>query len=688
MMPRWLGRFLRALLILAPPLLIGILIFKNGVDYPVVDEWDGTAPLFEKMANGTLGIADFFAQHNEHRIFFPRLIFFVLGCLTHWNIRAELWVIWLLALICLFSIRQIARHALGSPHRLFRNAHPDLLPLGEASALPAKVGEKQPLSPSFPLGESHPAAAGAVRTGVQNFPNVFWVSFAASVLLFSPLAAADFLWGFQVGFLLPLACVTTCIWTAVSVRYPFNFVIAIILCTIATFSIASGFTSWLLITPLLLLAQPRSDSPAKRNSNGEAHLLSHSLPLRETQPAAARAVRAGLEERAVFKIWLAIWVSLFSLELLLYFWDYEKPPNHPPIWWFLVHPITAIEYILLFFAGPFSFGTNLPPTAVGLGTGTLLLLMLLIPSFYIWRQRSNRSLVEDTLPWLMLAMVTVSSAVLIMIGRVGFGPGQARTSRYVPFAAMLPIALVAMIPLVYTHWSGSASTRPRFVVKGLLAASFAVLIFCNCSGFVAGLPLWPMTRQLRNYGKALVSFVNVVPEADQLAKSVFPYPAKLKEVANALNRIGYLRPPLMQSNQIRSETQLGHSILGPVAADTNGDAAFGAFQFNQETSGSIAADGWAFLADERRPADAVLITIDSNAARGKPEICTIVQVGDPHQAARLRGVWDSSALPSTWNCRFPKPRLPQGKQYYLEAWAFNIKTLQAHRLSGNPLLLR
>src|SRR5205823_9887048 len=108
MLPRWVDRFVKSLLILAPPLLIGILIFKNGVDTPVLDQWDGTAPIFEKMQDGTLGVADFFVQHNEHRIFFPRLIFFALGRLTHWNIRTELWVVWLLALVCLFSIRQMA----------------------------------------------------------------------------------------------------------------------------------------------------------------------------------------------------------------------------------------------------------------------------------------------------------------------------------------------------------------------------------------------------------------------------------------------------------------------------------------------------------------------------------------------------------------------------------------------------
>jgi hypothetical protein len=90
------------LLIAGPPLLIGFLIFRDGVDLPYLDQWDGTAPLFEKMAAGTLGFADFFVQHNEHRILFPRLMFFGLGRLTHWNVRAELFVIWFLALLCLF----------------------------------------------------------------------------------------------------------------------------------------------------------------------------------------------------------------------------------------------------------------------------------------------------------------------------------------------------------------------------------------------------------------------------------------------------------------------------------------------------------------------------------------------------------------------------------------------------------
>ncbi len=577
---RTITTFIKGVLILAPPLLIGILIFKNGVNLPVLDEWNGTAPLFEKMADGTLGVADFFAQHNEHRIFFPRLIFFGLGRLTHWDIRAELWVIWLLTLVCLFNIWRIAR----------------------------------------------------------SLPSAFWLLFAASVLLFSPQSVANFLWGFQVGFFLPLACVTACVWTAAYLRYPFNFLVAIILCTICTFSIGGGFTSWLLTTPVLLFAPAQSPSSASRK-------------------------------------WWATWLFLFSIELLLYFWGYENPPNHPPVWWFLGHPIEAAEYILLFFGSPFSRGTNLPPIPVGLSVGALLLLMLLIAGFYVWRKRSDRTLLGQVMPWLILAMVCVNYAVLIMIGRAGLGPGQARAPRYLPFAAMLPIALLALGHLIYTHWARSASTHGRWLAKGALAASILPLAFFTGAGFLGGLPFWPMNRQLSAYRKTLVTFINVVPEPEQLADSVFPWPDRVKTAVNVLNRIGYWRPPLIRSN-----------LIGDIANGA-GEKASGEFQFNEGEAGWINARGWAFLPKERRPADAVLITYVNAASRGKPLICAITSVGSSYEVAKLRAVWDASALPSTWKARFPRTRLSEGQHCYLEAWAFSADENRAYRLPGDAFFL-
>ena len=112
----------------------------------------------------------------------------------------------------------------------------------------------------------------------------------------------------------------------------------------------------------------------------------------------------------------------------------------------LSHPMPAIEFVLGFLGNPFTFGTNLPPLPLGMVMGGLLVAVLLICAVYLWNKRTDRNLLAEGLPWLVLAMVAVSSAVLTMIGRLGFGPAQVRASRYITFAVMLPIALLAPRP--------------------------------------------------------------------------------------------------------------------------------------------------------------------------------------------------------------------------------------------------
>jgi len=578
---RSIGRLAQLLLIAAPPLLIGFLIFRDGVDIPVWDQWDGTAPLFEEMAAGTLGFADFFAQHNEHRILFPRLISFGLGRLTHWNVRAELFVIWFLALVCLFNIWQLT----------WRSGRKD---------------------------------------------SSFWLLFSASVLLFSPLNRDNFLWGFQIGFLLPLACVTACIWVATYLRRPFNFVFAIVLCTICTFSIASGLTSWLLITPLLVHAETRSRSSRK---------------------------------------WWAIWICAFLFEVCAYFYGYEKPARHAPLWWSLRYPISAAEYVLVFLGSPFTFGTNLPPLPLGVRMGGLLVLLLLICAVYLWSKRDNRILLAEGLPWLILAMVAVSAAVLTTIGRLGFGPAQARVSRYVTFSVMLPIAVLALTSVVRLHWTRSFSAHGQLVTR---AASFVLLlpfILMTGSSFLSDLPVWPIIRQARLYGKTLVSFINVVPEPESLARCVFPYDGRVQTAANVLNHIGYLRPSLLQSNLVRN-------LADPASS---GSARFGTFQIHVERSGQIEVGGQAFLPDKRSPADAVLITYDNTG--GEPVICGIVSLEVPREP-RLRAAWDASALPSRWGRLLPIDRLPRGQQCLLKAWSYDAEACRAYRLAGSATVTR
>lgn len=87
----------RGVLILLPIFLLIYMVSKYWVNVPFGDQWD-FIPLIEKSYVGTLTFGDFWAQHNEHRLIFPRLIMLALARFSGWNIFYELWVNIILAL--------------------------------------------------------------------------------------------------------------------------------------------------------------------------------------------------------------------------------------------------------------------------------------------------------------------------------------------------------------------------------------------------------------------------------------------------------------------------------------------------------------------------------------------------------------------------------------------------------------
>lgn len=67
-----------------------VLFVVNYADnLPYWDQWE-LVPLIKKMNDGTLTFSDLWAQHNEHRILFPRIVMLVLAYFTNWNIYFEL----------------------------------------------------------------------------------------------------------------------------------------------------------------------------------------------------------------------------------------------------------------------------------------------------------------------------------------------------------------------------------------------------------------------------------------------------------------------------------------------------------------------------------------------------------------------------------------------------------------------
>ena len=451
-----LSRSVTLLLLSLPALLTGLLIAFYGVDVPYGDQWDGTCHLFQKMEAGTLGIPDFYELHNEHRIFFPRLIAFGLAKLTHWNVRAELLVIWLLACVCSLNIWRLAE-----------------------------------------------------VTGWRKSRGRTWLLFAANLLLFTPLQWENLLWGFQIGFFLPIACATACLWIARSARHPFDFLGSLILCLVCTFSVASGFSAWILTLPLLLAGDGKS-----RDRKG----------------------------------WWLLWLATAVASVCLYFRGYEKPSYHPSPLEALKHPWDAMRFWLAYLGNPFGSGTALADTAIAQAAGAVLIAALAGCSVYLWKNRRDRALVSNSLPWFMLAGIALFNGALTMIGRMGFGTPAALMSRYISFAVMLPVALLFLIATVFIHWRGRSGSRSRaaFPVIGLtaLGTAFALLLFL---GTINGMQSWERFQHYRLTGKALVSLINIVDEPESLARHVHSILPPLRARVNTLARLGYLRPGLVRS---------------------------------------------------------------------------------------------------------------------------------------------
>ncbi|MFN0061420.1 MAG: hypothetical protein ACKVPX_02720 [Myxococcaceae bacterium] len=95
-----------AFLLLAAPLVILFVALRHAaINVPYWDQWE-LVGLLAKNHQHALTFFDLSAQHNEHRIFFPRLVMLGLASLSGWDTR---WEIWAGALMLLATTGLLAR---------------------------------------------------------------------------------------------------------------------------------------------------------------------------------------------------------------------------------------------------------------------------------------------------------------------------------------------------------------------------------------------------------------------------------------------------------------------------------------------------------------------------------------------------------------------------------------------------
>jgi hypothetical protein len=530
------------------------------------------------MRSGTLGFSDFFAFHNEHRIFFPRLVIFPLAKLTNWNVRAEVALIWVLACLCALNVSRLAR-----------------------------------------------------VTGFGAAPSRWWLLLSANVLLFTPMQWENVLWGFQVGFFLPLAAMTALPWAACGRNRMGNFALTMALCLISTFSIASGFCSWLLCAPLLFFLGKKG--------------------------------KAGAEI-----ITWAIWGAVALASVIIYFHGYKGPGLHPNQFEVLQEPLPACQFILAYLGNPFSNGTEVDHRVLAPITGAILLAALAAVAIYVWRWRKDRVLVAHTLPWMALSSITLCNGVLTMFGRLGYGIGGALQSRYISFSVLLPIALLFLGARIHQHWRNrNATTADKLrLTFGMGSAAFALLFFL---GSVQSLKMWHSFQHDRLTAKAVLALRGLVDEPAAIARYLHRVPG-VREWADTAESLGYVRPARLTSPHLRE-------IAGP-----NNGMKMGELQrTGKGNDGSMGLSGWAILPLKQRTADSVIFAYDKGD--GDPIMFARANVRLPQEAVAAK-LGDSIYRNCGWEFVWKRSDLP-GDAKQVSAWAFDAESCRAYEIGSVQL---
>src|SRR5215212_824806 len=102
------------LLVLIPAALPYLYVRAFGVNVVYADAWDMVL-VFRKFFSGRLTFADLYAQHNEHRMLFPKGAELLLGLLTRYNNVAEMYVVVSCFLITAAVLLVAFRREIGLP---------------------------------------------------------------------------------------------------------------------------------------------------------------------------------------------------------------------------------------------------------------------------------------------------------------------------------------------------------------------------------------------------------------------------------------------------------------------------------------------------------------------------------------------------------------------------------------------
>ncbi len=489
----------------------------------------------------------------------------------------------------------------------------------------------------------HPAAAPEAATKETAAPLFVW--FLANLLLFSPAQWENWLWGIGIQNFMPMLWVALAISAAATpLRDGTRLALVVALAALATWTSGNGMLAWGLAGGVLLWAPTWREFLARRY-----HVL--------------------------------ILLAAIGIAAALYFVG-MNPPNHRGL-----HPYDStlsakLHYLLAFAGAPFAstLATRPVVTATAAGAALYLLLAACAARFLqAWLRERDTALCRRTLPWFAIAGFTVGSGLVAACARAGIGPEQATSSRYVTFALHLSLALIPLVAAL-RPWQlfrrSADSAKPAELGAPLLAASIGgtVLVLFALAAIEPALRTSEVVRVNRCQVRATALLSEILPGHPLVTDYVFPDATVARRNVAGLDAIGYLRPRLFRSPEVKPL-----AAPHPPPAEKTGRLE----RVWEIAPGEIAIVGWAVLPDPVRPADAIVISVAGE--NGEPIIANAALTGAPRpdKAAEL----GAAANTCGWMLRTPAARLVRRSgTTTVAAWALDSEQGKLYPLAGTVTL--
>jgi hypothetical protein len=461
-----------------------------------------------------------------------------------------------------------------------------------------------------------------------------WLLVGTNLLIFSPVQYETWLLGMQIVYFAPIACLTTCLSVAYSgLSLKAKLTIGALLSIVSTFSSANGILCWVLVLPVLLVVCDW--------------------------------------RRPFVPFLIGGWMALCLLSVSFYLYGYKMPEWHPSPTEFLRHPARALTYLGAFLGAPLAPGNGTSQLAAAMLIGTFASILFFGACAYLWMGFADRSLRKRMIVFVMIGAYSFGTGLMVTSARLGFGIPQALSSRYSTFSLYLLVSLIYLTPIVLEHARANGYVPNRVRITRLASAVAIVLLLLHALTATHGVLRARSFRAHLRYLKTCLLFVNVL-RSPALATLIPPIMGDLTALANALNRLRYLRPSLIDGKSVEE-----------IAISRQDARSAGEFWNLAKTpDGRFIASGWAVLPERQEPAHAVLLTY-RDGTRGSRVFAIASMPGVPN--GLIPALRQPTQNRTRWHHMFAQTELPTDDPTQVDAWAFDSESGKAFKLTGSHI---